>query len=486
MKTSEISKYILSFLLDEEDPSFAFDSVVSGNNIRETIALRERRGSPVNYSRLIGYTSDLQEMRNYRLVIYPSGFFDFDNYGHPHSMPTLPLEEWNGIPLLFGSSREETIEGNGYPTKIIYADIVASTFFLISRYEEMFKRSLRDSWGRFPGRESLPFVAGFLHRPIVDEYGAALRRVLMDLGIPVPEHRSGFRLVNLTHDIDQPYEYRGIRSFFRALLKEKLSLTESYRRAFSPMTKDRFFSFARFLDWNDEVRERTQCRVRTLFFYKTPGEHPQDRPNYTMKTAVMRRIRELALRYGVESGLHVNLSCSMDPSLIEQELHLLQESLGGSHITISRHHFLACREPEDFLVLRASGILHDYTMGYADIAGFRLGTCRPVRFILPSTGVITDLLLHPLYFMDYTLEDKKYMGLNYEQALSLTSDIISKVYQYGGELNLLFHNEKLSSRVDGYQVRLYRKLLRRIITLDNQSLEQESSTQVLEDLLLGN
>ena len=30
-----------------------------------------------------------------------------------------------------------------------------------------------------------------------------------------------------------------------------------------------------------------------------------------------------------------------------------------------------------------AGITDDFTMGYADIAGFRLGTCRSVRWINP-------------------------------------------------------------------------------------------------------
>lgn len=475
MKTEEIARYIIAFLLGEEDPSLAFD--LSTREKRSNRIAQESfsfAGDRFSCSRVVGYTRDLQEARNYRVVIFPCGFFDYETYGRPLSMPVLPLLEWRGTPLLFGSPKEEWIEGNGHSTLILYADLVASTYFLISRYEEMFRRHIRDDWGRFPGKESLPYKAGFIERPVVDEYASHLQTLIKATGIPIHTDCEGFRQVNLTHDIDQPYEYRGVRGFLRAFLKENLPVCLAHKKAFSPIEKDRYFSFPRFLEWNKDVAEKASCPVHTIFFYKTPGTHPNDKPNYKLSTPVMRRIRRLAAKYGVVSGLHVNLTSSLEPERIEQEVTILEKALGEHHIEIGRYHYLACREPEDFLLLRSAGIRHDYTMGYADVAGFRLGTTRPVRFIFPSTGVITDLILHPLFFMDYTLQDGKYMGIDYPEALELTTRLITEVYKHRGELNLLFHNENLSLDMGNYQVKLYRNLLRHILFLDRQTLLSSS------------
>ena len=129
----------------------------------------------------IGYTDDPEEMKLYPIVIIPSGFFKLDVYGTEQAMPTLPLSSWRGIPLLFGEPREEwSADGSQL---IIHADLLASTYFLISRYEEMYRRNERDTYGRFPGKSSLPYRAGFLHRPIVDEYGEALRQIILEEGI---------------------------------------------------------------------------------------------------------------------------------------------------------------------------------------------------------------------------------------------------------------------------------------------------------------
>lgn len=130
---------------------------------------------------LIGYTSDPEEMKQYPIVIIPSGFFDRRIYGTEAAYPQLPLAEWRGIPLLFGEPREEWHPETGQ--LILYADLLASAFFLVSRYEEMYCRKQRDDYGRFLGKYSLPYRAGFLQRPIVDEYGATLRQLALDYGL---------------------------------------------------------------------------------------------------------------------------------------------------------------------------------------------------------------------------------------------------------------------------------------------------------------
>lgn len=112
------------------------------------------------------------------VLIIPSGFFDDDIYMTQASMPQLPLEEVNGVPLLFGNAQ---IIRNDQQI-VVFADIIASTFFLITRYEEYVNKGDRDQYGRLSGRKSLPYRADFLMRPIVDEYGKLLRRWLRETG----------------------------------------------------------------------------------------------------------------------------------------------------------------------------------------------------------------------------------------------------------------------------------------------------------------
>ena len=149
-KMEKIISYIIKFLLDEENEG------------------------------LVQYVK-YGTVENAAVRILPSNFFSEDTYMTSESVPKLPLKELNGIPILFGEPRITKENGQ----IIIHADLIASTFFLISRYEECVRRDVRDEHGRFIGKESLPYKAGFLNRPIVEEYGALLRQCLRDAGLDV-------------------------------------------------------------------------------------------------------------------------------------------------------------------------------------------------------------------------------------------------------------------------------------------------------------
>jgi len=172
---NEIIQYIIQFLL--------------GDHVSKEV------------SKKIGYTSDEKEYSKYKLVIKPSDFFDDGVYGTEAGIPTLPLKQCEGVPILFGEGKTETVE----KTQVVHADIVAGTYFLISRYEEMVKRTIRDAHKRFPGTESLPYKAGFIDRPIIEEWGELLRSKLRETGVKVSEPPQEIRKVYLTHDVDQEY-----------------------------------------------------------------------------------------------------------------------------------------------------------------------------------------------------------------------------------------------------------------------------------------
>ena len=110
--------------------------------------------------------------------------------------------------------------------------------------------------------------------------------------------------------------------------------------------------------------------------------------------------------------MHSSYQAGIVPTLIKKEKTWLEKNVERS-IRFNRHNYLASREPEDMTHLEAAGITDDFTMGYADVAGFRLETSYPVRWINPVTRRLSSILLHPLTIMDCTLEEKKYMGLNY-------------------------------------------------------------------------
>lgn len=418
-------------------------------------------------ARHIVYGSSASSFSTPQVVIVPSDFFEDEVYAAPASLPTLPLTQIDGIPLLFGSSRvEREVGSDGSARLIVHADIVASAFFLLTRYEETVRRQMRDEHGRFPGRESLPFRAGFLHRPIVDEYAALLRKWLREVGIEIAKPPPRIEKIYLTHDVDKPWAWPSFRSAVKATLQ---TVRNNPAGLMIPLFsywgwmegRDPHDCFQWILRQDAALRDALGAqRVELIFFLLAGGEDPRDGRGYLDD----RRMGKLILEIkdgGATLGLHSSYSAGIDPGRISAEQERLSEGV-GMPCRSNRHHFLASREPEDLRALELAGLLDDFTMGYADVAGFRLGTSRAVPWFDPVAMRPTSVVLHPLILMDCTLDAEKYMNLDYEQARATCFSLLDEVRKHSGEAVLLWHNTVLSESAEvsgSYQRRLYLEVL---------------------------
>ncbi len=408
----------------------------------------------------IGYTTDSSRFAHYRIVIVPSVFFTPDCFGKALSRPKLPLQEMEGVPILFG---RPVIERRGN-TIILHADLVAGAFFLLSRYEETICPQ-RDRHGRFPGTDSIVYQHGCLDRPIVDEYGRLLRRLLRETGVEIAEPASGFSHIYLTHDADKIEQYRNIRGFCGGIMRALLplrknspeSLTQVFKAAFLSINNDPLYTFP----WLFEQNHKLPAATGIVFFKAGKSDIPEDRPCYDLHSNNVRKLIRLCRENNVQTGLHTSYLAGAHPEFIGREKQRLAASL-QTDVTANRHHFLRSCEPHCMRALAAAGITDDFTMGYADVAGFRLGTCRAVRWIDPQTKELTTLTLHPMTVMDGTLDGKQYMHLDYEQALDYCRKLITEVKKHGGELVLLWHNSSVGGLEKSYHKQLYQELIKEL------------------------
>ncbi len=433
----ETTDYILQFLL--------------GDNINPDI----------KYS--VAYTNKIKQFDDYKLIIYPSSFFQKDYYKTQESLPQLPLEEWEGIPLLFGSPK---LERHG-ETLVLYADIVASTYFLISRYEEMLRPDCRDIHGRFMGQESLPFRAGFLHRPIVDEYGKSLRKLLREEGLNVPEPPAEIHKLYLTHDVDKLAHYRNFRGVSGAISRvfvNKNKTIAAIKSLFGDLYQDPWFTFPWMFELNQRLKDKMGAkRCETIVFIKSGGgDRLEDKPLLNIRNSDFKKFFEICRKADVVIGLHPSYAASECSQILIKEKVLLQDII-DENVTYSRNHFLRSREPIDMLTLFDVGITDDFTMGYADVSGFRLGTSRSVRWINPRTKQLTSLVLHPLTVMDVSLSEERYMGLNEEEAYRYALGLIEETKKHNGDLTLLWHNTSVEKDLS-YQRNLYERLIEYLLS----------------------
>jgi hypothetical protein len=391
------------------------------------------------------------------ITIVPSGFFG-QSYGTSGALPRLPLSTIAGIPFFFGEARVEEDKGE----LIISADILASAFFLLTRYEEWVRSGVRDQHGRFPGRESLPFRAGFLNRPVVDEYAVLLRKWASQVGIELRPPKRRFSVL-LTHDVDSLGPERGPIQAVRSIAGCLLWRT-TLRRALSQTAVACGLRRNAHDNLDDVIRldQRVSGRFpvdhcRSLFFFMAGGDSPND-GDYRLRSArTLRLLREVKAS-GAWIGLHTSYLAGADAARMRSERRGLEEATGDI-ITKNRHHYLRWREPQDGAAIAVAGVRWDSTLGYADVAGFRLGVCHPIPLFDPVRRCLMGIEEHPLIVMDCTLDRPSYMNFGEEAAFECVRALAENTFRHQGEFVCLWHNTVLAANDRSYHRRLYPRVL---------------------------
>ncbi len=433
--------FLFYFALMESAVKYIIDFLLKGNS---------------HLASRIGYTNNESLFTNYSVVIVPSGFFDAETYGTLASEPQLPLKEINGTPILFGT---EEIKRQA-STIVIHADLVASAFFLLSRYEEFIHPAdNRDAHGRYVGKNSQPCRAKFINRPIVDEYADILLKCLSEAGCEVKFPPAAYRNIYLTHDIDFLTNYRHLRGFLGGIKRNLLSpkgLCRIAKSVFS-LENDPAFTFRWILEQDSKVADAQQ-----VYFVKSAvSQAVADYPGYNLNGKDFKKLSHLLKENNCKLGLHTSYNSANHLEYIKMEKAKLEQSLGMT-VTASRWHFLRTTQPFDYKELLSAGITDDFTMGYADTAGFRLGTSRAVQWINPENLEVTNLTIHPLTAMDCTFSNQEYMNLTENEAEEKIVSLLNQTKKHNGDVVLLWHNTVFSELDGGYHKSLYTNIIKEL------------------------
>lgn len=422
--------------------------------------LRDEKGQ---YNKYISYGYKEEAL----IVIIPSDFFESSVYLTGKSFPSLPLTELRGIPVLFGKGK--TLEENG--KIIIYADIIASTYFLISRYEECIKINDRDIHGRFLAKNSILYQTNNLNKCLVDEYGELLRCLLREKGVNIESCKKAFSHVYLTHDVDNYRTWNSIYSATRSAIKMVMTKQKNFMlpyKAFINYEKnDPIYTFPWLAEIDNDLKDKLSVECKVIYFIMGAQERTKFDNGYAFNVRTTRKLIH-SLKPISDIGYHVSYSAKDDLSRCGGEIKVVEE-LSGENIKLSRNHYLASKEPEDFEILIENGITDDFTMGFADNVGFRLGTCRPVKWINPITMKLTTLTLHPMTAMDATLDGTHYMNIKEEdEAFLIIRKLLEQVKRHNGEVVLLWHNPSVSLQANSYHRKLYSRVLGLLLQMEEE------------------
>lgn len=384
------------------------------------------------------------------------------------SLPSVPLVAWDTadlseditlthpvVPVLYGAtdpvlSRSGTALG-------LPIDLFGSAFFMLSRYEEAILAD-RDNHDRFPAMASLAYQAGFLDRPIVDEYVEILWTALQSLWPGLQRQPRQARTI-VSCDVDSPFATNGAlkgmgRRLAGDLLKRRSTVLacNNFKAGWRAWRGDYSADPNRSaIDWIMEVNERAG---RTVAFYFIPeNTEPVVDNRVSLDEPRMRGLLRTIHERGHEIGLHPGYHTYKHPEAMAQSVATLRRVLAEERIEQmqlgGRQHFLRWETPITARLWDENGLDYDSTLAFADRLGFRCGTCHEYPLYDLQMRRPLRLREQPLILMECTVIWERYMGLGYSEAainvMLWYRDICRK---FDGMFTLLWHNSHMTQDKD--------------------------------------
>jgi len=400
-KVNERLTYTFDFIFKERDLSYVF--TLSESEFEKSL------GPKFNYSKKnIANTASITPSK----MLFDDGV---ENY-------TLNRSLFN---------EEECLSINGV------SDPVASIFYILTRYEE-YDSSFKDKHGRHIGKKSVLYRFGWHEKAMCDRWSENILRFLSAHTSFTFEKKKYRPQIIPTFDIDKAYAYkhkgiiRNVLGYFKDLYAKDTIRTKERSMVLSGSKKDPFDNY-------DKIFE-IQSRGFDVKLFWMLGNYGKYDKNISHKNRRHRRlIRKMDTIASI--GIHPSYRSNSNEFNIHNEIERLQ-SIIKKHVRSSRQHYLMLFLPKTYQQLIEQEIEDDYSMGYADIIGFRAGTARSFHWFDLTTNKKTSLVIHPFCYMDGSLNE--YLELSTNEAEERIALLYLEIQNYGGQFIFLWHNDTIS------------------------------------------
>lgn len=338
--------------------------------------------------------------------------------------------EYEGQPALFPTF--------GRYTELPF-DPLAAIFYMLSRYEEYLPHKM-DEHGRFPATESTAYRHGFLQKAVVERWALMVKTVIMK---HYPEADFGSRRYSFvqTVDIDAAYCYKHKGAFrtVMGILRDGVQRHDPEEvkrrmRVIRGEEEDPYDTFEYIIRQN----QRRGGHSNLIFFALLGDYGIYDKPASFHNDDFRQLLQHLGDYSKV--GIHGSYYSAEEPERLGREMDRLSDILHRP-IVRNRFHFLHFTLPGGYQCLMQNGIAHDYSMGYAEMPGFRCGSCSTVPYYDLYNEQESDLKIHPFMVMDTTLHT--HLGLTCEEAAEQCRSLIDEVRSLDGTFTCIFHNQNL-------------------------------------------
>jgi hypothetical protein len=319
-------------------------------------------------------------------------------------------------------------------TSLLNFDIFSAAFYLMSRYEEYLPHK-KDEHLRYLSSNSLAYKSGFLEFPLIDYWAIRLGEVLKNQYPEIALKTNNFEQLN-TIDVDFAFKYQyqnifsSIKKFGGSILRAKPDIEAILKPEQDPYNTYRYLA-----------AKAAAKNIPSLFFLLLADYGGYDNNLSPKNIEVQRLYRTIA--ESANCGLHPSYKAAIDKSALRNEVQQFEEILEEKPKN-ARSHFLKIRLPETYKNLEKLGFTSDYTLCYAEAAGFRASTCLPFNVFDLNDNKTIQLTLYSPCIMDVSL--KNYLKLNPEQAIEKIKELKEKVKQVNGQFISVWHNSSFDPK----------------------------------------
>ena len=368
------------------------------------------------------------------------------------------------IVVIYGDEGEErvTVDSDiekepitNHQSLITNIDIFASSFFMLTRWEEYVKNS-RDKHNRFSAKDSLAYEFNFLHRPIVNEYIEYLWNMLIELGIEQKREDREYKLI-MTHDVDFPLRYFSFSKLIDEI-KEDLFKYKRYKFALNKLKEYILikFNFRKdvFNTFDYMLTKEREANINSYYFFMGEGTDFRYDDNYDINSPFIKNLAIKILNYNNTIGIHPSFNTYNNPKQFTKEKQKIEEAF-DIKIECGRQHYLRFEVPTTWQIWEDNNMKWDSTLSYADKEGFRCGVCYEFSVFNFLTRKKLKLKEKPLIVMEGSF-------FRYQSNVSMHEveeeiyKLINIVKKYRGDFVFLWHNSAFTEE----NKILYEKILK--------------------------
>lgn len=336
--------------------------------------------------------------------------------------PVIAKSQWNN---------EVCLSFNGI------TDPLASIFYHLTRMEEYISH-VPDKHGRFQSKDSFVCIYGWEKMLLVERWiDVFLNDYETQLNTTIHRVKTPLKFT-LTFDIDNTFAFRWkpysriIGSYIKDIFKGDMKRLVAKTKTLLHLQKDPFDTFSQIYQYAEKGID-----IQLFWLLGDFGEYDRNISSHSKKHQQF--IQQIDTKILV--GLHPSYASNTDDSLLQKEKMLLDKILNRPTIK-SRQHFLKLSIPTTYQRNIKVNLKEDYTMGFGDQLGFRVGTLRVFDFFDLTTNSQLDFKIHPFAYMDGTL--KEYMNLTVDRSKEAIDSLVQEAKIFGGDFIAIWHNETIS------------------------------------------